>query len=135
MICNWFNRRIHHHSITFEIYYINLNKLELIAKRLKMLQHSLLNSIIGMATTLIEMSWPTSPVYYNRSCRVCGTHLTPISLCSVCKEYVSWTCGKCLKMDDVTHRHNYCRMTYKPVKYCYGIREMNTTRSLLKKRF
>lgn len=56
---------------------------------------------------------PNSFMYYNRSCRACGAHLTPISLCNICKEYVSWTCGKCLKMDDVTHRHNYCRVSYR----------------------
>ena len=52
-------------------------------------------------------------MHNNRSCRACGTHLTPISLCNICKEYVSWTCGKCLKMDDVTHRHDYCRISYR----------------------
>ena len=50
----------------------------------------------------------TSIMYYNRSCRACGTHLEPSSVCNVCKEYVCWICSKCFKADDVIHRHNYC---------------------------
>jgi len=51
-------------------------------------------------------------MYYNRSCRACGTHLEPTSVCNICKEYVSWICHKCFRMDDVTHRHDYCRIPY-----------------------
>jgi predicted amidophosphoribosyltransferase len=51
-------------------------------------------------------------MYYNRSCRACGTHLEPTSICSICKEDVSWICGKCFKLDDVTHRHTYYRIPY-----------------------
>ena len=45
-------------------------------------------------------------MYYNRSCRACGTCMMPNSHCSLCKEYVSWSCPKCLAMDDVTHKHD-----------------------------
>jgi hypothetical protein len=38
-------------------------------------------------------------------CRGCGVYLTPISVCTICKEYISWICGKCERMDDVTHFH------------------------------
>jgi hypothetical protein len=54
----------------------------------------------------------TSNMYYNRSCRACGTHLEPTSICSICEEYVSWICSKCFKIDDVTHRHNYYTIPY-----------------------
>ena len=40
------------------------------------------------------------------SCRECGIHLTPTSICNLCLEHVSWICRKCLKIDDVTHKHN-----------------------------
>src|SRR6476659_1059086 len=51
-------------------------------------------------------------MYYNRSCRGCGTHLTPTSLCNMCLEHVSWICSKCLKIDDVTHKHSNCEISY-----------------------
>src|SRR6266496_5708656 len=94
-----------------------------------MLQYSLSNSIRSKVTTLIETSRPTFFMYYNRSCRACGTHLTPISLCNICKEYLSWTCGKCLKMDDVTHSHNYYIISYKPEKI--AIRKKRTIYSII----
>ena len=53
-------------------------------------------------------------MYDRGSCKACGTHLTPSAICNICKEYVSWVCGKCYKIDDVTHSHNYCRVSYKP---------------------
>ena len=53
-------------------------------------------------------------MYDRGSCKACGTHLTPSAICNICKEYVKWVCGKCYKMDDVTHSHNYCRVSYKP---------------------
>ena len=53
-------------------------------------------------------------MFNKESCKACGTYLTPISVCSVCKEYVSWLCGKCERMEDVTHSHAY---------YKAGIRE------------
>ena len=43
---------------------------------------------------------------YKESCRTCGTYLRPISTCTVCKEYVSWICAKCEKVEDITHTHN-----------------------------
>jgi len=50
--------------------------------------------------------------YYNRSCRGCGTHLTPTSICNLCLEHVSWICRKCLKIDDVTHKRNNCEVSH-----------------------
>jgi hypothetical protein len=52
-------------------------------------------------------------MFNKESCKACGTYLTPISVCSVCKEYVSWLCGKCERMEDVTHSHDY----YKDAAY------------------
>lgn len=69
-------------------------------------------------------------MHLNRSCRACGTHLIPISLCTVCKEYVSWSCMNCLKLDDVTHSHSYCRVSYKvevPKIKHWGIRPLDNT--------
>lgn len=48
----------------------------------------------------------------SRSCRACGTILTPTSICNLCMESVSWICRKCLNMDDVTHKHNNCEEAY-----------------------
>lgn len=53
-----------------------------------------------------------SIMYYDHSCRACGTYMMPISLCIICKEYISWACPKCFKRDDVTHKHDYCRISY-----------------------
>lgn len=44
------------------------------------------------------------------SCRACGGYLTPTSHCTVCKEYITWMCNNCEKMEDVTHSHNFCRL-------------------------
>jgi hypothetical protein len=55
-------------------------------------------------------------MFNKESCRACGTYLTPISVCNFCKEYISWLCGKCERMEDVTHSHDYCRVTYKKEK-------------------
>ena len=46
-------------------------------------------------------------MFNKESCKACGTYLTPTSVCSVCKEHVSWLCGKCERMEDVTHSHSY----------------------------
>jgi hypothetical protein len=54
-----------------------------------------------------------SRMFNKESCRACGTFLTPISVCNFYKEYISWLCGKCEKMEDVTHLHDYCRVVYK----------------------
>ena len=45
-------------------------------------------------------------MYNKESCKACGTYLTSVSLCNVCKEQISWVCSKCAKMYDVTHAHN-----------------------------
>ena len=71
---------------------------------------------IFVSTTLIEGYHSLRRMYNRGSCKACGTHLTPSAICNICKEYVSWICGKCYKMDDVTHSHNYCRVSYKPEK-------------------
>jgi hypothetical protein len=55
-------------------------------------------------------------MFNKESCRACGTYLTPISVCNFCKEYISWLCGKCERMEDVTHSHDYCRVDYKKEK-------------------
>ena len=52
-------------------------------------------------------------MFNKESCKACGTYLTPTSVCSICKEYVSWLCGKCERMEDVTHSHDY----YKDAAY------------------
>ena len=44
-------------------------------------------------------------------CRGCGAYLIPISLCTICKEYIPWICGKCGRMDDVIHSHTFCRVS------------------------
>ena len=50
---------------------------------------------------------PNSSLYNKEYCRGCGSFLKVTSLCNVCLEYVSWKCGKCYKVDDVTHSHTY----------------------------
>jgi hypothetical protein len=45
-------------------------------------------------------------MYNKESCKACGTYLTSVSLCNVCKEQISWVCSKCERMYDVTHTHN-----------------------------
>ena len=45
-------------------------------------------------------------MYNKESCKACGTYLTPVSLCNVCKEQISWVCNRCDRMYDVTHTHN-----------------------------
>ena len=55
-------------------------------------------------------------MFNKESYRACGTYLTPISVCNFCKEYISWLCGKCERMEDVTHSHDYCRVAYKKEK-------------------
>ena len=47
------------------------------------------------------------------SCIACGTHLTLMSVCNVCKEYTTSICNKCDRMEDVTHLHTYCKFVYK----------------------
>jgi hypothetical protein len=55
-------------------------------------------------------------MYHKGSCRACGTHLTPTSVCNICNEHITWTCNKCDKMEDVTHEHTYCRLYTKREK-------------------
>ena len=74
------------------------------------------STTIFVSTTLIAGYHSLRRMYNRGSCKACGTHLTPSAICNICKEYVSWICGKCYKMDDVTHSHNYCRVSYKPEK-------------------
>ena len=45
-------------------------------------------------------------MYYNRSCRACGTDLEPTLVCDTCKEHISWICCKCFRTDEVIHKHN-----------------------------
>jgi len=33
---------------------------------------------------------------------------THISVCTICKEYISWICGKYERMDYVTHSDTFC---------------------------
>gem|GEM_PF-2567470 len=47
-----------------------------------------------------------------QSCRACGSYLTATAVCTICQEYVAWVCNRCLKMEDVTHVHDYCRVGY-----------------------
>jgi len=44
-------------------------------------------------------------MYNKESCKACGGPLTPISLCVICSEQVSWICKKCDRSYDVTHTH------------------------------
>jgi hypothetical protein len=41
-------------------------------------------------------------IFNKGACRGCGVYLTPISVCTICKEYISWIYGKCERMDDVS---------------------------------
>jgi hypothetical protein len=50
------------------------------------------------------------------SCRACGEYLSPTAICTVCQEYVIWTCPRCERTDDVTHIHGYCRVAYKKIE-------------------
>ena len=43
----------------------------------------------------------------------CGTYLKPVSFCEVCSKQISWICGNCERMDNVTHIHHCCRTGYK----------------------
>ena len=52
-------------------------------------------------------------IFNKGACRGCGVYLTPISVCTICKECISWIYGKCERMDDVTHSHTFCRVSYK----------------------
>jgi len=47
------------------------------------------------------------------SCRACGTYLCATSICTVCKEDISWACPACEMAEDVTHSHNYCNVGFK----------------------
>ena len=38
------------------------------------------------------------------SCRACGSSLTPMAECKICK-YIGWVCSRCDRMEDVTHIH------------------------------
>lgn len=60
----------------------------------------------------IELIRCSNYVFNKDSCRVCGSCLISSSVCNICREYVSWVCAKCNKMEDVTHSHNYCRISY-----------------------
>ncbi|MGI0029750.1 MAG: hypothetical protein ACREAQ_08575, partial [Nitrososphaera sp.] len=43
---------------------------------------------------------------YNRgSCRSCGSDLAPMSVCTLCKEHVSWLCDKCGRAEEAVHVH------------------------------
>jgi hypothetical protein len=42
-----------------------------------------------------------------KSCRACGTTMTTVKVCDVCKEGISWLCSRCTKMETATHIHNY----------------------------
>ena len=44
-------------------------------------------------------------MYNKGSCRICGTFLIATSVCDVCTEHISWTCGHCDKTDNITHSH------------------------------
>ncbi|MGC2431450.1 MAG: hypothetical protein WA393_10470, partial [Nitrososphaeraceae archaeon] len=44
-------------------------------------------------------------MYNKGSCRICGTFLIATSVCDVCTEHISWTCGHCDRTDDITHSH------------------------------
>ena len=81
---------------------------------MNVVQEDLQRTTIFVSTTLIEGIHSVWRMYDRGSCKACGTHLTPSAICNICKEYVSWVCGKCYKIDDVTHSHNYCRVSYKP---------------------
>ena len=70
----------------------------------------------GISITITERNGVIAIMFNKESCRACGTYLTPISICNFCKEYISWLCGKCERMDDVNHLHDYCRVTYKKEK-------------------
>jgi hypothetical protein len=50
-------------------------------------------------------------MFNKESCRGCGFYLTPIATCNICREYVSWICSKCDKLEDCFHSHNYCRIS------------------------
>ncbi len=54
-------------------------------------------------------------MYNKQSCRECGAHLTPHSLCAVCKEHIGWVCGQCGRVEDSVHVHDYCRLAFKTV--------------------
>jgi predicted amidophosphoribosyltransferase len=53
---------------------------------------------------------------HKECCRACGMDLTPISTCNICEEYVSWVCGRCEKIEDVTHIHTYSRYDFEGEK-------------------
>jgi len=44
-------------------------------------------------------------MFNKESCRSCGSILSPVLKCKLCKEYVSWTCDYCHQVEDVSHRH------------------------------
>lgn len=44
-------------------------------------------------------------MYAKGSCRICGTFLIATSVCDVCTEHISGTCGHCTRTDDITHSH------------------------------
>ena len=50
-------------------------------------------------------------MYNKESCKSCGSHLTPVSFCKVCKEQISWVCDRCEGMSDVTHSHTQTIVT------------------------
>jgi len=45
-------------------------------------------------------------MYNKESCKECGTYLSYVSVCNICKEQVSWVCNNCDRTYDVTHTHN-----------------------------
>jgi tRNA(Ile2) C34 agmatinyltransferase TiaS len=44
-----------------------------------------------------------------KSCRTCGTKMTTVTVCGVCKEDISWRCSRCTRMEAIIHVHNYKR--------------------------
>ena len=64
----------------------------------------------------IDLFQCSNHVFNKDSCRACGNYLIASSVCNICREYVSWVCSKCNKMEDVTHSHAYCRISYAPEK-------------------
>lgn len=60
----------------------------------------------------IDLIRHTKHMFNKDSCRACGSYLIPSSVCNICREYVSWICAKCNKIEDVTHSHNYCGISY-----------------------
>ena len=65
----------------------------------------------SLLTILIRIVHLCLDMFNKISCRGCGTYLTPSATCNICQEYVSWICGKCNRIEDCVHTHNYCRVS------------------------